>query len=100
MTLERLKTCSWWPNWRKDAAEHCQTCDRCKKSSRSARKKFEIIIQIQEPKSTWETVHMDWVTSLSPGGDRNFNAYLVLFDMYSKAQMFLPCHKEDTDTET
>ncbi|MBW0514829.1 hypothetical protein O181_054544 [Austropuccinia psidii MF-1] len=27
-------------------------------------------IQIQEPKSPWEIVHMDWVTALPPGGDR------------------------------
>ncbi|MBW0571588.1 hypothetical protein O181_111303, partial [Austropuccinia psidii MF-1] len=24
--LERVKTCSWWPNWKKDVAEYCQTC--------------------------------------------------------------------------
>ncbi|MBW0521804.1 hypothetical protein O181_061519 [Austropuccinia psidii MF-1] len=27
--LERLKTCTWWPNWRKDVAEYFPTCDRC-----------------------------------------------------------------------
>ncbi|MBW0515037.1 hypothetical protein O181_054752 [Austropuccinia psidii MF-1] len=27
-TLESVKICSWWPNWRKDVAEYCQTCDR------------------------------------------------------------------------
>ncbi|MBW0569162.1 hypothetical protein O181_108877 [Austropuccinia psidii MF-1] len=30
-TLERVKTCSWGPNWKKDVAEYCQTCDRCQK---------------------------------------------------------------------
>ncbi|MBW0498159.1 hypothetical protein O181_037874 [Austropuccinia psidii MF-1] len=29
--LERAKTCSWWPNWKKDVAEYFQTCDRCQK---------------------------------------------------------------------
>ncbi|MBW0508995.1 hypothetical protein O181_048710 [Austropuccinia psidii MF-1] len=24
-TLERVKTCSWWPNWKKDVAECCQS---------------------------------------------------------------------------
>ncbi|MBW0566027.1 hypothetical protein O181_105742 [Austropuccinia psidii MF-1] len=23
-TLERVKTCSWWPNWKKYVAEYCQ----------------------------------------------------------------------------
>ncbi|MBW0574482.1 hypothetical protein O181_114197 [Austropuccinia psidii MF-1] len=39
-TLERVKTCSWWPNWRKDVAEYFQACDRCQKENRSTGKKF------------------------------------------------------------
>ncbi|MBW0520010.1 hypothetical protein O181_059725 [Austropuccinia psidii MF-1] len=58
--LERVKTCSWWPNWKKDVSEYCQTCDRCQKENRSTGKKFGMMIQIQEPKSPWEIVHMDW----------------------------------------
>ncbi|MBW0586086.1 hypothetical protein O181_125801 [Austropuccinia psidii MF-1] len=54
------------------------------------------MIQIQEPKSPWEIVHMDWVTALPPGGDRSYNACLVLVDRYSKTPMFLPFHKDDT----
>ncbi|MBW0471840.1 hypothetical protein O181_011555 [Austropuccinia psidii MF-1] len=59
-----------------------------------------MIIQIQEPKSPWEIAHMDWVTSLPPGGDRSFNAFLVLVDRYRKTPMFLPCHKDDTAMDT
>ncbi|MBW0538150.1 hypothetical protein O181_077865 [Austropuccinia psidii MF-1] len=51
------------------------------------------MIQIQEPKSPLEIVHMDWVTALTPGGDRIYNACLVLVDRYRKSPMFLPCHK-------
>ncbi|MBW0590221.1 hypothetical protein O181_129936 [Austropuccinia psidii MF-1] len=58
------------------------------------------MIQIQEPKSPWEIVHMDWVTALSPGGDRSYNAYLVLVDRYSQTQITLPCHKDDTAMDT
>ncbi|MBW0573591.1 hypothetical protein O181_113306 [Austropuccinia psidii MF-1] len=58
------------------------------------------MIQIQEPKSPWEIVHMDWVTALPPGGDRNYNACLVLVDRYSKTPMFLPCHKDETAMHT
>ncbi|MBW0551733.1 hypothetical protein O181_091448 [Austropuccinia psidii MF-1] len=59
-----------------------------------------MIIQIQEPKPTWEIVHMDWVTALPPGGDRTYNAFLVLVDRYSKTPMFLSCHKDDTSIDT
>ncbi|MBW0554927.1 hypothetical protein O181_094642 [Austropuccinia psidii MF-1] len=62
-TLESVKTCSWWPSWKKDVAEYFQTFDRCQKAYRAAGKKFGMILQIQETKSTWEIVHMDWVTA-------------------------------------
>ncbi|MBW0590445.1 hypothetical protein O181_130160 [Austropuccinia psidii MF-1] len=100
ITLERVKTYSWWPNWRKDVAEYCQTCDRCQNAKRATGKKFGMMIRIQEPKSPWEIVYMDWVTALPPGGDKSYNACLVLVDRYSKTFMFLPCHKDGTAMET
>ncbi|MBW0562769.1 hypothetical protein O181_102484 [Austropuccinia psidii MF-1] len=58
------------------------------------------MIQIQEPKSPWEIVHMDWVTALPPGADRSYNSCLVLVNRYSKTSMFLPCKKDDTAMDT
>ncbi|MBW0559911.1 hypothetical protein O181_099626 [Austropuccinia psidii MF-1] len=43
---------------------------------------------------------MDWVTALPPGGDRSYNACLVLVYRYSKIPMFLPFHKDDTSMDT
>ncbi|MBW0462718.1 hypothetical protein O181_002433 [Austropuccinia psidii MF-1] len=43
---------------------------------------------------------MDWVTALPSGGDRSFNECLVLVDGYSKTQIFLPLHKDDTAMNT
>ncbi|MBW0512505.1 hypothetical protein O181_052220 [Austropuccinia psidii MF-1] len=99
-TLGRVKTFSWWPNWKKDVAEYCQACDRFQKANRAAEKKFVMMIQIQEPKSPGEIVHMDWVSALPPGGDRTFNACLVLVDRYSKTPIFSPFHKDDTAMDT
>ncbi|MBW0486376.1 hypothetical protein O181_026091 [Austropuccinia psidii MF-1] len=59
-----------------------------------------MMIQIQEPKSPWEIVHMDWVTALPPGGDRSYNAFLVLVDRYRTKPMLLPCKKDDTAMDT
>ncbi|MBW0512043.1 hypothetical protein O181_051758 [Austropuccinia psidii MF-1] len=87
-TLERVKTCSWLPNWRNNVAEYYQTCDRCQKANRATGKEIVIMIHIEEPKSPWETVHMVWVTALPPGGDRSYNACLVLVNRYSKTPMF------------
>ncbi|MBW0501336.1 hypothetical protein O181_041051 [Austropuccinia psidii MF-1] len=59
-----------------------------------------MMIQIQEPKSPWEIVRMDLVTALPPGGDRSYNACLVLVDRYRKNSIFLPCHKNDISMNT
>ncbi|MBW0527673.1 hypothetical protein O181_067388 [Austropuccinia psidii MF-1] len=99
-TLERVKSCSWWPNWKKDVAEYCQTCGRCQKANIATGKKFVIMIQIQEPKSPCEIVHMDWVTALPPGGDSSYNACLVLVDRYRKTPIFLPFHNSYTPMDT
>ncbi|MBW0466677.1 hypothetical protein O181_006392 [Austropuccinia psidii MF-1] len=42
---------------------------------------------------------MDWVTGLTPSGDRIYNACLVILDRYSKNSIFLPCHKHYTATD-
>ncbi|MBW0536870.1 hypothetical protein O181_076585 [Austropuccinia psidii MF-1] len=76
------------------------TCDRCQKANRGTGKKFGMMIQIQEPNSPWEILHMDWVTPLPPGGDRSYNPCLVLVERYSKTPILLPCHKDDTYKDT
>ncbi|MBW0509680.1 hypothetical protein O181_049395 [Austropuccinia psidii MF-1] len=43
---------------------------------------------------------MDWVAALPPGGDKSYNACLVIVDRYSKTPIFLPCHKDDTAMDT
>ncbi|MBW0512244.1 hypothetical protein O181_051959 [Austropuccinia psidii MF-1] len=78
VTLERVRTCSWWPNWRNNVAEYCQTCDTCQKGNRATGKKFAMMVQIQEPKFSREIVQMDWIMALPPGGDRSLSECLVL----------------------
>ncbi|MBW0553045.1 hypothetical protein O181_092760 [Austropuccinia psidii MF-1] len=100
ITREKVKTCMWWPMWQKDIAEYCKTCDRCKKAKKSSGKRLGNMIKIQEPSIPWEIVHMDWVNGLPPGGDRGYNAFLVIVDRFSKTSIFLPFHKEDTAMDT
>ncbi|MBW0570636.1 hypothetical protein O181_110351 [Austropuccinia psidii MF-1] len=58
------------------------------------------MITVQEPRRPLEIVHMDWITGLPPGGDRSYNACLVIVDRLSKTPIFLPCHKDDTAMDT
>ncbi|MBW0495414.1 hypothetical protein O181_035129 [Austropuccinia psidii MF-1] len=43
---------------------------------------------------------MDWVTGLPPGGDRSYNACLVIGDRFSNTPIFLPCHQDDAAMNT
>ncbi|MBW0518668.1 hypothetical protein O181_058383 [Austropuccinia psidii MF-1] len=58
------------------------------------------MIKIQEPRSPWEIFHMFWVTGLPPGGDRSYNAFLVVVERFIKTPSFLPCHKDDKAMDT
>ncbi|MBW0552764.1 hypothetical protein O181_092479 [Austropuccinia psidii MF-1] len=75
-TMERIKTCAWWPSWRKH------------------------VIETKYPSTPWEVVHMEWVTALPPGGDKGYNDFLVIVDRYRKTPIFLPCHEDDTAMDT
>ncbi|MBW0513204.1 hypothetical protein O181_052919 [Austropuccinia psidii MF-1] len=99
-TIEKINTYIWWPMWQKDVEEYCKTCDRCQKANKSTGKRLGNMIKIQEPSNPWEIFHMDWLSGLQPGGDRSYNACLVIFDRFSKTPIFLPCHKEDTAMDT
>ncbi|MBW0519003.1 hypothetical protein O181_058718 [Austropuccinia psidii MF-1] len=37
---------------------------------------------------------------MPPGGERSYNACLVIVDRFSKTPIFLPCHKDDTAKDT
>ncbi|MBW0512638.1 hypothetical protein O181_052353 [Austropuccinia psidii MF-1] len=84
----KSENCPWWPSWRKETIEYCHTCDRCQNANRSAGMKFGLMIHIKEPKSTWEAVHMDWVTALPPNSHKHYNACLVIGNRYSKTPIF------------
>ncbi|MBW0501719.1 hypothetical protein O181_041434 [Austropuccinia psidii MF-1] len=55
---------------------------------------------MEVPKHPCETINMDWITRLVPGGKENLNAFLVIADRYRKSVRFLPCHKEDRAMDT
>ncbi|MBW0502043.1 hypothetical protein O181_041758 [Austropuccinia psidii MF-1] len=58
------------------------------------------MIHVEEPKSPWEVLHMDWVTELTQSAAKSYNDCLVILERYSKAPILLPCHKDDTAMDT
>ncbi|MBW0569856.1 hypothetical protein O181_109571 [Austropuccinia psidii MF-1] len=75
-------------------------CNRFQKSNKATGKRSGLMIHIQEPSTQWEVVHMDLVAASPPGGDKIYNACLVIVDRYRKTPIFLPCHKDDTAMDT
>ncbi|MBW0477683.1 hypothetical protein O181_017398 [Austropuccinia psidii MF-1] len=97
---ERVASTSWWPKWEQEVSEYINTCERCQKASRKHGNKYGFLQHIEEPKHTWETMNIDWVTALVPGGKEHFNACLIIVDRFSKNMRWLPCHNKDTAMDT
>ncbi|MBW0578941.1 hypothetical protein O181_118656 [Austropuccinia psidii MF-1] len=70
-TKERVSSTAWWTKWEQELSEYINTCERCQKSNRKHGKKYGLLQRIEEPKHPWETINMDWVTGLFPGGKEN-----------------------------
>ncbi|MBW0488828.1 hypothetical protein O181_028543 [Austropuccinia psidii MF-1] len=99
-TKERVASTAWWPKWEQELSEYINTCEICQKENRKHGNKYGLLQHIEEPKHPWDTINMDWVTGLVPGGKENYNACLIIFDSFSKSMRCLPCHKEDTAMDT
>ncbi|MBW0466657.1 hypothetical protein O181_006372 [Austropuccinia psidii MF-1] len=99
-TKERVASIAWWPKWEEALSEYINTCERCQKENRKHGKKYALLQHIEEPKHSWETINMDWVTGLVPGGKGNINCCLIIVDRFRKNVRCLPCHKEDTAMDT
>ncbi|MBW0507628.1 hypothetical protein O181_047343 [Austropuccinia psidii MF-1] len=97
---ERMASTAWWPKWEQELSEYINTCEICQKANRKHGKKFGLLQHIEEPKHPWETINMDWITGLVPGGKENFNACLIIVDRLRKSMRCLLCHKEDTAMDT
>ncbi|MBW0540875.1 hypothetical protein O181_080590 [Austropuccinia psidii MF-1] len=99
-TKGRVASTAWWPKWEQEFSEYINTCERCQKANRRHGKKYGLLQHIEEPKHPWETINMDRVTGLVPGGKENYNACLIIVDRFRKSMRCLPCHKEDTAMDT
>ncbi|MBW0516941.1 hypothetical protein O181_056656 [Austropuccinia psidii MF-1] len=83
-----------------ELSEYINTCERCQKANRKHEKKYGLLQHTEEPKHPWETINMDWVTGLVPGGKENYNSCLIIVDRFRKSMRCLPFHEEDTSMDT
>ncbi|MBW0517846.1 hypothetical protein O181_057561 [Austropuccinia psidii MF-1] len=99
-TKEKVARTALCPKWEQELSEYINTCERCQKANRKHGERYGLLQHIEEPKHPLETINMDWVTGLVPGGKENFNACLIIVDRLRKSVRCLPYHKEDTEMDT
>ncbi|MBW0526625.1 hypothetical protein O181_066340 [Austropuccinia psidii MF-1] len=99
-TEDRVGRTALWPKWEKQLSEYIKTCERWEKAKRNHGKTYVLCQHIEEPKTPLETINMDWVTGLVPGGRENFIAFLIIVDRFSKSVWCVPYHKEETEMDT
>ncbi|MBW0518909.1 hypothetical protein O181_058624 [Austropuccinia psidii MF-1] len=99
-TKERVASTARWPRWEQELREYINTFERCQKANRKHWKKYGLLQHIEEPKNPWETINMDLVIGLVPGGKENFNACVIIVDRFSKSVRCLPFHKEEIAMDT
>ncbi|MBW0463628.1 hypothetical protein O181_003343 [Austropuccinia psidii MF-1] len=69
-TKERVASTAWWPKLEQGLSEYINTCERSQKENRKHGKKLGLLQHKEEPKHPLETINMDWVTGLVPGGKK------------------------------
>ncbi|MBW0547145.1 hypothetical protein O181_086860 [Austropuccinia psidii MF-1] len=79
-TKERVASTALWPKWEQEFSEYINTFERFQKAKRKHGKKYGLLQYIEETKNPCETINMDWVTGLVPGGKENFNSCLLIVD--------------------
>ncbi|MBW0482880.1 hypothetical protein O181_022595 [Austropuccinia psidii MF-1] len=66
---EKIKTCIWWPRWKKDISEYFKTCDRSQKANKPTGKRLGYMIKFQQPSRPCEIFHMNWLNGQPPMDD-------------------------------
>ncbi|MBW0519623.1 hypothetical protein O181_059338 [Austropuccinia psidii MF-1] len=98
-TKGKVASKAGWPKREKYFIEYINTCERFQKANRKNWKKYGLLQPRKEAKHPWETINMDWITGLVPGGKENFNACLVIVERYRESVRCLTCHKEDKEMD-
>ncbi|MBW0578888.1 hypothetical protein O181_118603 [Austropuccinia psidii MF-1] len=92
-TRERVASTAWWPKWEQELSEYIKNSERRQKANRKHGKRYGLLQHIEELKHPWETINVDWITGLVPGGKENYTACLIIVDRFSRSMRSLPCHK-------
>ncbi|MBW0489994.1 hypothetical protein O181_029709 [Austropuccinia psidii MF-1] len=93
-TKERIPSTAWWTQWEQILGEYINTCERSQKANMK-HVNYGIFQHIEDPKHPWETINMNWLTGIFPGGNKNFNSCLVRVESFRTRVKCLQCHNGD-----
>ncbi|KAJ7958669.1 Retrotransposon protein, putative, Ty3-gypsy subclass [Quillaja saponaria] len=97
-TYALLKQGYYWPQMREDAVNYSKTCLICQQDKVERKKIAGLLEPLPVPTRPWESLSLDFITSLSRVGD--LSTLLVVVDRFSKYATFIPapkyCSAEDT----
>ena len=93
-----LKQGYYWPQMRDDVEEYTRTCLICQQDKVERRRTPGLLEPLPVPSRPWESVSLDFITSLPKTGD--LTGILVIIDRFSKYATFVPVSKYCSAEET
>ena len=88
----------YWPGMKEDIAHYVKTCITCQANRASYRKQVGLLRPLPIPDGPWESVSMDFITSLPES--RGSDAIFVVVDRFSKLARMEPTKGTATAFET
>jgi hypothetical protein len=83
----------WWPALKKDITEYIKGCSICQSRNNHPNKPKPPLFPIMSDtyRTPFTSVAMDFIVKLPIS--RTYNSILTITDTFSKASIFIPCHK-------
>ena len=82
----------WWPTLDADCKDFVRGCVICQRDKASTHKVPGLLQQPAIPEGKWQTVSMDFITTL-PVTVRKNNMILTVIDTFTKMCHLIPCHE-------
>jgi len=97
-TFLMLRRNFFWIDMRKDVDEYVKSCESCQKNKYPTRRSQGMLQQIQPAPAPWDTITIDFVTSL-PVDPEGFDEIMVVIDKLTKRAFYIPSKSTFTSAD-
>ena len=98
-TLEALQRNCYWNGMKHMVTEYIKTCVPCQRNKAPNQKPGGLLQPLPVPTRKWESISMDFVTSLPPT-DSGYDAIMTVVDRLSKMVYFVPTKTDANAADT